>query len=478
MTKRIILGLAIAVIAGAALVHPGVSRSEPLSSAMAKSRILSQDNQVMDHLDHLVNRIGSRPVGTANFLSACKWAADCFTEFGLSGSHLEQCGRYEGAFPDGELGAFFRSLYASTPGNDVASGLVPIYNVVADIPGTEFPDEYVIVGAHLDSAPQGPGATDNGAGVAAVMEAARLLSVSNVQPRRTIRFILFGGEEAGLIGSKGYLELHPELAPKISAVFNMDHGANPVSGIDATQPLAADMKQAFAAAMNLDRDLPFTIKDVEYLPAADPNCCATAAGGAGGTSCGGPTASATAGGCSGAPNATTTGGSGCGTTAGAAGGLGCGASAGGATVVKEVTADGDTMIKVMMIPGGPNAGDDVDLSKLDLKALGVSPAQLAAEGKTIRKMVTIGSSDHAPFLAAGIPAFWFAQEADDPIPYPAHSPGDIYDIVKPRYMEHSAEVIALGALGTANLDHMLSRERLTAPAGLADQGKPAGGDTR
>ncbi len=75
----------------------------------------------------------------------------------------------------------------------------------------------------------------------------------------------------------------------------------------------------------------------------------------------------------------------------------------------------------------------------------------------------LGGSDHGPFLRAGVPAFFLQQNGDSTVPYPAHTPDDTLDKVVPRYLEHSAVVLALGALGTANLDHLLSRERLTAP---------------
>ena len=101
---------------------------------------------------------------------------------------------------------------------------------------------------------------------------------------------------------------------------------------------------------------------------------------------------------------------------------------------------------------------------LDLEALGVSMQEIEAGGIT-KKVFAMGSSDHAPFLAAGIPAFWWKQDGGVPVPYPAHTSDDTYDKVNARHLEHSATVIALGAFGTANLDHMLSREKLTAPEG-------------
>jgi carboxypeptidase Q len=82
------------------------------------------------------------------------------------------------------------------------------YNTVAEIPGTDLKDEIVMLGAHLDSWHAGTGATDDAVGVAAVMEAARILKVLNLQPRRTIRVGLWSGEEQGLLGSKAYVARH------------------------------------------------------------------------------------------------------------------------------------------------------------------------------------------------------------------------------------------------------------------------------
>ncbi|MGH9762433.1 MAG: M20/M25/M40 family metallo-hydrolase, partial [Blastocatellia bacterium] len=104
-------------------------------------------------------------------------------------------------------------------------------NVVGDIPGTTKPDEYVILGAHLDSWDLGTGATDNGAGSMAVLEAARLLKAAGVKPERTIRFILFGGEEEGLLGSRAYVNAHKDLMPKISGMFALDTGTGRVRGV-------------------------------------------------------------------------------------------------------------------------------------------------------------------------------------------------------------------------------------------------------
>ncbi len=107
---------------------------------------------------------------------------------------------------------------------------VKIPNVIAEIPGRELPDEVVIVGAHLDSWQPGTGAQDNGTGVAGVMEAARAIKSLGRAPRRTIRFVLFGGEEEGLLGSTAYARAHQSEISKIDAIVITDTGAQPAKG--------------------------------------------------------------------------------------------------------------------------------------------------------------------------------------------------------------------------------------------------------
>jgi carboxypeptidase Q len=140
------------------------------------------------------------------------------------------------------------------------------YNTIAEIPGTDLADQYVVIGAHLDSWHGGTGAQDNAAGVAAVMEAARVIQSLGLKPRRTIRVALWTGEEQGLFGAKAYVEqrlatfppleeseknvpsflraqkppssLKPEHA-RTSVYFNLDNGGGKVRGIYAEGNLAA-----------------------------------------------------------------------------------------------------------------------------------------------------------------------------------------------------------------------------------------------
>ena len=107
---------------------------------------------------------------------------------------------------------------------------VPQWNTVAEIRGTEHPGQVVIVGAHLDSWDLGTGATDNATGSMATLEAARIIAQSGLKPKRTIRFILFTGEEQGLIGSRKYAAQHADEADSIQAVIVLDNGAGAVTG--------------------------------------------------------------------------------------------------------------------------------------------------------------------------------------------------------------------------------------------------------
>src|SRR4051794_20652243 len=114
--------------------------------------------------------------------------------------------------------------------NTLGHSPVQQWNTVAEIEGTQKPGEVVILGAHLDSWDLGTGTTDNGTGSMVVLEAARALARSGVKPKRTIRFILFSGEEEGLLGSRAYAEAHAKEADSIQAVLVLDNGTGAVTG--------------------------------------------------------------------------------------------------------------------------------------------------------------------------------------------------------------------------------------------------------
>ncbi len=222
--------------------------------------------------------------------------------------------------------------------NHFRKGPIPLYNVIAEIPGTEFPEECVIVGGHIDSWDGATGATDNAAGCATTMEAARILMAAGVKPRRTIRFMLWSGEEQGLLGSRAYVDQNREdVVANVSAVFVHDGGTNYVAGIRCTEAMKADFEKVFAAAIDLDERAPFQIE-------------------------------------------------------------------------------------------------------------------------TIQQMRPRGGSDHQPFIRAGVPGFFWMQRGRATYRTTHHTQYDTYETVVPEYQQHSSIVIAIGALGTANLDHLLPRD--------------------
>lgn len=116
----------------------------------------------------------------------------------------------------------------------IIPGPVTVYNTVGEIRGSEKPDEFVVVGAHLDSWDLGQGTTDNGTGSSVVLESARVLgklAKEGIRPKRTIRFCLFTGEEEGLVGSREYVKRHKDEMARTSMALVHDTGTGKVTGI-------------------------------------------------------------------------------------------------------------------------------------------------------------------------------------------------------------------------------------------------------
>ncbi|MEO6710925.1 MAG: M20/M25/M40 family metallo-hydrolase [Planctomycetota bacterium] len=231
-------------------------------------------------------------------------------------------------------------------------GPIALNNVIAEIPGSEKPDEVVIVGGHIDSWDGATGTTDNGTGCATTMEAARLLVKSGVKPKRTIRFMLWSGEEQGLLGSAAYVKAHKAEMAKISAVLVHDGGTNYCAGITATPPMVKPFEAIFAPVIALDSELPFKVSEVKGLSG--------------------------------------------------------------------------------------------------------------------------GGSDHSSFLSADVPGFFWSQRGKANYNHTHHTQFDTYDQAIPLYQQNSAIVIAVGALGIANLPELLSRENLRAPGGGGFGGRRLG----
>ncbi len=111
------------------------------------------------------------------------------------------------------------------------TGTVDNFNTIAEIKGTEFPDEYIILSAHFDSWDGGTGATDNGTGTITMMEAARILKAVYPNPKRTILVGHWGSEEQGLNGSSAFVQDNPEIVENMQALFNQDNGTGRVVNI-------------------------------------------------------------------------------------------------------------------------------------------------------------------------------------------------------------------------------------------------------
>jgi carboxypeptidase Q len=110
-------------------------------------------------------------------------------------------------------------------------GEQPVHNVIATIPGTEKPNEYIVFSAHYDSWDGGSGGTDNGTGTITMMEAARILKKIYPNPKRTIIIGHWGGEEQGLNGSRAWVADHPEMVGRVHAGFNQDNGTGRVVSV-------------------------------------------------------------------------------------------------------------------------------------------------------------------------------------------------------------------------------------------------------
>jgi hypothetical protein len=231
--------------------------------------------------------------------------------------------------------------------NEFREGGILIHNVVGELRGTEKPDEVVIVGGHLDSWHQATGTTDNGTGTTSFLEAARILTAVGAKPKRTIRFIGWGGEEQGLLGSKAYVLQHADEVEKISALFNHDSGTNWAASTSATPSMYEDVLRVVAPILKLN--------------SPDPD------------------------------------------------------REGPVFTVNRTNA---------MAGGG-------------------------------------GGSDHASFIAVGVPALSMRLTGRaDYSSYTWHSQWDLYEAAIPEYQRHTSTVLALAALGVANLPNLLNRSEV------------------
>jgi carboxypeptidase Q len=478
-----------------------VAAQAPPDVVTAVARESETNSQVMAHLDHLTNKIGPRLTGSERLTQAVEWARDRFKSFGIENARLEEWGTIEVGFDRGVHSGFLKAkgettplvfgTNAWTPGTDgmkegpailapddeagldafrakakgawivrpprchvtkevneicekeggfgtVANGgeliltsgnhrtkwsdlpklvrinlhkpqyedlvkrlqagealtlgfdvqnrfkqgPVTVFNVLADIPGTEKPDEMVIVGGHIDSWDGATGTTDNGTGVATTLEAARLLMAAGAKPKRTIRFMLWSGEEEGLLGSAAWIKKHPEALDNISAVVVHDGGTNYVSGIQSTEDMLPMMKTALAPVIALlGQKMEESVDDSPQSGRGGP----------------------------------------------------FGESRPGRDSASRPAPD--------------------ESMKFVIRQVGSLPRGVG--------------SDHDSFLARGVPGFFWRQAGRANYTHTHHTQYDTYAAAISEYQKHSAKVIALGALGLANLAEKLPRPKETANRSMA-----------
>ena len=149
-------------------------------------------------------------------------------------------------------------------------GPIKYHNVLGIIRGSEFPDEYVMSGGHLDAFDVATGAVDCGTGVAPNLEAARLLMLAGAKPRRTIVFCFWAGEEFGLLGSRYWVEQNRDKWPRISNYFNRDGGPLVANSLTVPPAMYEDFKKATARLNDIHPDFPFTLLESKGDPPSRP----------------------------------------------------------------------------------------------------------------------------------------------------------------------------------------------------------------
>ena len=150
--------------------------------------------------------------------------------------------------------------------NHFKMGPVKYHNVIGIIPGTKYPNEYVVMGGHLDAFDVATGGVDDGSGATPTMEAARMIMKAGGKPKRTILVFLFAGEEFGLYGSKSWVKRNPEKLAKISNMFNRDGGPTVANSLSVPEAWMADFEKICEPLNSINPDFPFTLKKVDPRP--------------------------------------------------------------------------------------------------------------------------------------------------------------------------------------------------------------------
>ncbi len=143
-------------------------------------------------------------------------------------------------------------------------GPVKYHNIVGYIPGTTYPDEWVILGGHFDSYDGGTGGVDDGSGFSPQMEALRLIHEAGGAPKRSIATILFAAEEMGLLGSQDWVADHEDIHDDIVVMFNRDGSPSAITGARVPVTWHEDVARITAPLENLSERWPFELTSTEY----------------------------------------------------------------------------------------------------------------------------------------------------------------------------------------------------------------------
>ncbi|MFO7575639.1 MAG: M20/M25/M40 family metallo-hydrolase [Bacteroidales bacterium] len=154
--------------------------------------------------------------------------------------------------------------------NHFKPGPVKYHNVIGVIRGTKYPNEYVMMGGHLDAFDVATGGVDCGVGVTPAMESARLIMAAGGKPKRTILVCLWAAEEFGLVGSKHWVENNQEKLPFIANYFNRDGGPTVPTGITVPEAMYDDFEKITKPLNSINPDFPFVLRKRETPPGPRP----------------------------------------------------------------------------------------------------------------------------------------------------------------------------------------------------------------
>ena len=147
--------------------------------------------------------------------------------------------------------------------NHFKMGPVKYHNVIGVIKGTKYPDEYVMMGGHLDAFDVATGGVDCGSGSTVAMEAGRLIMAAGGKPKRSILVCLWAGEEFGLLGSMHWVLNNEDKWPNISNYFNRDGGPTVTNSLSVPEAMYADFEKVCAPLNSINPDFPFTLRKAE-----------------------------------------------------------------------------------------------------------------------------------------------------------------------------------------------------------------------